>query len=92
MIIPTIGHPISTTTIPPKNAALALSLCLWKKKLSVLLGPITHASPEMNNSCDKQLRFIIFGIIFGLCVDEKSSELKCTYCFLNSFVYAEFKV
>lgn len=48
MIMPMIGQPISTTIIPPKNEALAFILCLWKKKLRVLFGPITHDNPLIN--------------------------------------------
>lgn len=53
--MPTKGHPIKTIIIPPKNDALPFILCLWKKKLNVLLGPITHPSPQINRSCRKDV-------------------------------------
>jgi hypothetical protein len=49
--MPTRGHPKKTTTMPEKNAADPLILCLWKKKKNVLSSPIKKASPERNRSC-----------------------------------------
>ena len=46
--MPMRGHPKSTTKIPPKNAALPLALCHWKKNLKVLSKPMTQARPERN--------------------------------------------
>jgi hypothetical protein len=46
--MPTNGNPIKTTTIPPKKASEALTLCFWKKNLNVRSSPITQASPQMN--------------------------------------------
>jgi len=46
--MPMSGHPKSTTRMPPKNAALPLALCHWKKNLNVLSSPMTQARPLMN--------------------------------------------
>jgi len=47
-IIPIMGHPKRTITIPPKKARVPLTLCLWKKNLNVLSNPITLAKPQIN--------------------------------------------
>ena len=47
-IMPTSGHPMRTTTMPPKKAADPLALCHWKKKRNVRSKPITNARPARN--------------------------------------------
>lgn len=48
IIIPMIGHPNKTITIPPKNAIDALIFCRLKKNLNVRSRPITQANPHIN--------------------------------------------
>ena len=47
--MPIKGYPNKTIVHPPKKAAVAFALCLWKKNVVVRRNPITHASPLRNN-------------------------------------------